>query len=839
MDTLDISVFTALCPVCGKVAHSNGKSLYCSQSPCEWSELVDVFNKGLPHKFSTTQFNVETCDYSRSQGCPISLLRQMQDRIADADLAADGKEKEFHITVKYGLHTDNVADVIPAVERFSNCVMQLGRTSLFSNDEADVVKIDIVSEDLHELNKAISLQIPCTDTHLKYQPHLTLAYVKPGLGEKYLDMSDVEGMKINGHYLSFCNKEGKEEIIDLFHASDGSFKNVRGTKSTCKQGERSDLTGCDPASGERGTHSQSSSEQETQEIASERKVDVKKNDLPSSVQELEIQSQSGIKRLWSAITRLPGKLIPGPVKRAVSKLKTKAVEWLKRRYGERVAGLIIKAAIISAPIPLPGTQPLTIAVSLLVAESARLVGFIHGEKDLGLSMEEIFKASKQWLAVLERSLKKHVNVKAMSAYGETSGGALVRPPRLKSLIYRTKEIAKGTCEQGERSDLTGCTPASGAGSTPKQETGQENKPKKVSKVKPKASRGAMGEARREGKGKDAKIIMVDGTKAPKHITPSMVPPQWVNVQVALDPKADLLVTARDAKGRIKAVYSDKFHMKTAAWKFAKTEEGLRKFDKMRQENLKNRKSKDVQIRDAADITWLLQEQGTRPGGEDDTKGYADLYDQPFTVDNVQGELVEDAKGKKKSSVKLVFGDRVIPVRDIGAAEQILAKKESGNLEDARYWLQSFGATTLEGRHVVEAEDGVRLQFMGKESVWHDHLIRDPELAQMLVQRKKEPNEKLFQVNAAQLRKYVGDLDGGGFRPKDMRTMLANRLALNEIQKNSDCCSDEKTYKQSVKSLAEKVSHVLGNDPAMALKSYIDPNVFAAWRFKCEDCQEVA
>lgn len=402
--------------------------------------------------------------------------------------------------------------------------------------------------------------------------------------------------------------------------------------------------------------------------------------------------------------------------------------------------------------------------------------------------------------------------------------------------WRTKDQGQ-PCKQGETSARTECVPLSGEVA---ERGSLKDKPQRRAGAKPKASRGQMAGAKRVGTGKDAKVVMADGTAAPKHITPAMVAPQWTEVQVSLDPKSDVLVTGRDAKGRGKAVYSDKFHMKTAAWKFAKTEEGLRKFDQINQQNQKNCKSKDQATREAADCTWLLQEQGTRPGGEGDTKGYAKFYEQPFGPENVVGEVTIDAKGKQKSTVKLKFGEQGIPVRDIGAAEQLMQRRDEGkSIEDARYWLQSFGATTLEARHVVEAEDGVRLQFMGKEGVWHDHKVRSPELAKMLLERKKTAGQrggKLFETNAEKLRKYVGTLDGGKFVSKDMRTMLANRLALAEIDQQPDCCADEKSYKAAVKGVAEKVSRVLGNDPAMALKAYIDPSVFGVWKANCKECE---
>jgi DNA topoisomerase-1 len=284
-------------------------------------------------------------------------------------------------------------------------------------------------------------------------------------------------------------------------------------------------------------------------------------------------------------------------------------------------------------------------------------------------------------------------------------------------------------------------------------------------AKPKAVRGHMGPATRIGVGKEAKVVMADGRAAPAHIKPSMVPPQWTDVTVAIDPKADLLVTGRDAKGRPKAVYSDAFHMKMAAIKFARVQEGMAKAKDMYAQNQANRS--DPAHRENADCVWLMQEQATRPGSDKNTGAEAKAY----------------------------------------------------------------GATTLEGRHVVRAKDGVRLQFIGKEGVYHDHLIRNPALAKMLTDRAKAagPNGRLFDTDYASVAKYTKEkLDGGAFTPKDFRTMKATQLAIDAVNAALKPTT-EKEYKAAVKEVAEKVSGVLGNRPKQALESYIAPEVFSGWR----------
>ena len=174
---------------------------------------------------------------------------------------------------------------------------------------------------------------------------------------------------------------------------------------------------------------------------------------------------------------------------------------------------------------------------------------------------------------------------------------------------------------------------------------------------------------------------------------------------------------------------------------------------------------------------------------------------------------------------------LIPMRDQGTAMELWNRKQSGGgLENARDWLQSFGATTLEGRHVVETEDGVRLQFQGKESVWHDHLVTDPRLAKMLLERKKKAGTdgRLFGTDYNKVARFTGQLDGSKYSPKDFRTKRANELAADAIRAYGKPPANEDERKARIKEVAEKVSGVLGNLPSQALSSYVAPMVWSVW-----------
>lgn len=120
-------------------------------------------------------------------------VRQLGDLILSEDLADDGRELDPHITIKYGLHTDDPEEVRQAIQDQAPIAIQIGSASYFAGAAgtdseppgADVVKLDINSESLHGLNKLVSDKLQHTDTYPDYKPHVTIAYVKRGLGEFY------------------------------------------------------------------------------------------------------------------------------------------------------------------------------------------------------------------------------------------------------------------------------------------------------------------------------------------------------------------------------------------------------------------------------------------------------------------------------------------------------------------------------------------------------------------------------------------------------------------------------------------------------------------------------
>jgi 2'-5' RNA ligase len=152
---------------------------------------------------------------------PPDIAQKVQEfgkSIAPHHLAEDGLEKDPHITVKYGLHSDASGDVKDALKNEMPARFKLTGLSCFpatAERKSDVLIAGVHSPDLQRLNQLVSKATPHVDTFRDYKPHATIAYLKPGMGKEYAQPSPLDGMEGVADTVIHSSRDGAETKIKL------------------------------------------------------------------------------------------------------------------------------------------------------------------------------------------------------------------------------------------------------------------------------------------------------------------------------------------------------------------------------------------------------------------------------------------------------------------------------------------------------------------------------------------------------------------------------------------------------------------------------------------------
>jgi 2'-5' RNA ligase len=128
-----------------------------------------------------------------------------------------GLQTRPHLTLLYGIH-DGVPDedILKCFEGFveDDFKVEINGVSTFNNPEFDVVKLEIVkTPKLEEINQKLS-QLPNSNQFPEYKPHITLAYVKKGKSEKYVNPEYKYQIK-NISRISYTRPDKSELNIEL------------------------------------------------------------------------------------------------------------------------------------------------------------------------------------------------------------------------------------------------------------------------------------------------------------------------------------------------------------------------------------------------------------------------------------------------------------------------------------------------------------------------------------------------------------------------------------------------------------------------------------------------
>lgn len=251
----------------------------------------------------------------------------------------------------------------------------------------------------------------------------------------------------------------------------------------------------------------------------------------------------------------------------------------------------------------------------------------------------------------------------------------------------------------------------------------------------------------------------------------VIPPAWTKVEINASPRAKVRATGYDAKGRKQYIYNSNFRLRQEQKKFDRILQFANQLPHMRAvtgQHLRKRKLDRNKV--LACMVRLLDVAFFRPG--------SDVY----------------AKQNK-----------------------------------------SYGLTTLRSKHLKIEGDKLYFNYIGKAAQKQEKLIVDAQLAKIVRDIDDLPGYEIFKfidengqiqdVKSQHLNEYIREVMGPEFSAKDFRTWAGTVIAamsLDELGATEE--ADQRKLSKNIKQAVVAVSERLGNTPAIARKSYIDPRI---------------
>jgi DNA topoisomerase IB len=158
-------------------------------------------------------------------------------------------------------------------------------------------------------------------------------------------------------------------------------------------------------------------------------------------------------------------------------------------------------------------------------------------------------------------------------------------------------------------------------------------------------------------------------------------------------------------------------------------------------------------------------------------------------------------------------------------------------EDYAVENDTYGLATMRKEHVSLVNGFVVFDYPAKHGKRHIRHVVDPDVAavvgrlkrrrggspELLAYKPAQPPRRWVDVKSADINAYVKEATGEDFSAKDFRTWGATVLAAVGLAVSA--ARDTQTArKRAVTRVIKEVAHHLGNTPAVARASYIDPRV---------------
>ena len=155
---------------------------------------------------------------------------------------------------------------------------------------------------------------------------------------------------------------------------------------------------------------------------------------------------------------------------------------------------------------------------------------------------------------------------------------------------------------------------------------------------------------------------------------------------------------------------------------------------------------------------------------------------------------------------------------------------------------SFGLATIRREHVTCRRGEITFEYTGKSGKQREQAITDDLVYSVVLalKRRRSPaglddlliyrsGPRWHNVSPADINDYLREASGGDFTAKDFRTWHATVLAAVGLAVSQPAAGAPAASRRAIARVVAEVAGYLGNSPAVARASYIDPRVIELYQ----------
>jgi DNA topoisomerase IB len=148
---------------------------------------------------------------------------------------------------------------------------------------------------------------------------------------------------------------------------------------------------------------------------------------------------------------------------------------------------------------------------------------------------------------------------------------------------------------------------------------------------------------------------------------------------------------------------------------------------------------------------------------------------------------------------------------------------------------TFGLATIRKEHVTLSQGQLVFEYPAKGAKQREQAVAEDQVCAAVrsLRRRRDGGDQLLvyrsgrrwhDVTAADINDYLREVSGGDYTAKDFRTWHATVLAAVGLAVSVSAAAREASRKRAIARVVREVADYLGNTPAVARASYIDPRV---------------